>query len=460
MRCVETEKPTEKYQTFEIGSTALQIDFTVSYLFLRFTRNSKNVNKRLRQLFQALLTSERASSLSPIFSLPFLPEKAILNQMTDFYELMNASPLSYYEYGVSALDRYKGIKPQEPIRFFVVHGSLVDIARLFDEIEYPGLPYADALIGKSSIGFEARIKCIDDQGQHERHISPFMEFRWNPKTGHFFDAASVYRNLRQDELIFSHCSTENALFETAILLSRFPAQEVHATRHEAASPSPEISSLPDSVPAVFQKDLLEIILQGKYAGQALDFLEHSGFVKKFWPSLAALTEVDHAKDCHPEGGGWSHTMEALSQRKSFDRTISLAILLHDIGKPLSTQNEGRKFDRHAEIGAELAVRFLRSLQFEEKLIEDVRFMIRWHMMVAALPRLPLSSVSSIVFDKRFPDLLEVFRCDEFSTFKGPDVYYASCAAYRQIIKNRKNPYRSDTGEKLRVGPSPKLKQTK
>jgi len=376
--------------------------------------------------------------------------------MTDFYALINASSLPYFEYGVSALDRYKGLKPQEPIRFFAVHGSLVDVARLFDSVEYPGLPYADAMIGRASIGFEARIKCIEDPGQAEKHASPFMEFRWNPRTGHFLDPASMYQNVKQDELVLSPADSENALFETAILLSRFPCQEDQAAGNKPASQGLATckmgkTNLPVSVPEVFQKDLLELILQGKYASQALDFLERSGFVKKFWPLLAALTDVDHAKDCHPEGGGWSHTMEALSQRKTFDRAISLAILLHDIGKPLSTQSEGRKFDRHAEIGADLAARFLRSLHFEEKLIEDVRFMIRWHMMVAALPRLPLASVRSIVFDKRFPDLLELFRCDEFSTFKGPDVYYASCAAYRQIMKNRKNPYRSDTGEKLRVG---------
>lgn len=374
--------------------------------------------------------------------------------MTDFYALMNTSTLPYFEYGVSALDRYKGLKPQEPIRFFAVHGSLVDIARLFDSIEYPGLPYADAMINRESIGFEARIKCIEDPRQAEKHASPFMEFRWDPRTGHFLDHASMYQHVKKDDLILSAADSENALFETAILLSRFPCREDSSGCKKDASQGLATNkigktSMPVSVPEVFQKDLLELILQGKYASQALNFLERSGFVKKFWPFLAALTDVDHAKDCHPEGGGWSHTMEALSQRKTFDRAISLAILLHDIGKPLSTQNEGRKFDRHAEIGADLAARFLRSLRFEERLIDDVKFMIRWHMMVAALPRLPLASVGSIVFDTRFPDLLEVFRCDEFSTFKGPDVYYASCAAYRQIMKNRKNPYRRDTGEKLR-----------
>ncbi|MCE1207152.1 MAG: HD domain-containing protein [Spirochaetia bacterium] len=371
--------------------------------------------------------------------------------MTDFYALMNASSLPYFEYGVSAFDRYKGLTPQEPIRFFAVSGSLVDVARLFDSVEYPSLPYADASIGTSSIGFEARIKCIEDPAQAESHVSPLMEFRWNPRNGYFLDPASVYRNLRQDQLVLSGSDSENALFETAVLLSRFPCPEDQHAGCDSVLRAYASMGLPDSVSEVFQKDLLEIILQGRYASQALDFLERAGFVKKFWPVLAALTDVDHAKDCHPEGGGWSHTMEALSQRKTRDRTISLAILLHDIGKPLSTHNEGRRFDRHAEIGAELASRFLRFLHFEEKLIEDVRFMIRWHMMVAALPRLPLSSVSSVVFDQRFPDLLEVFRCDEFSTFKGPDVYYASCAAYRQIMKNRKNPYRSDTGEKLRAG---------
>jgi len=42
----------------------------------------------------------------------------------------------------------------------------------------------------------------------------------------------------------------------------------------------------------------------------------------------------------------------------------------------------------------------------------------------------------------FPLLMELYRCDESSSFKGLDGYYQSSAAYRSFLKHSRNPYRS------------------
>jgi len=48
----------------------------------------------------------------------------------------------------------------------------------------------------------------------------------------------------------------------------------------------------------------------------------------------------------------------------------------------------------------------------------------------------------------FPGLLEVYRCDLSSTFRGPDGYYEACKVYRAFLKHRKNPFRSSDGKKV------------
>jgi poly(A) polymerase len=48
----------------------------------------------------------------------------------------------------------------------------------------------------------------------------------------------------------------------------------------------------------------------------------------------------------------------------------------------------------------------------------------------------------------FPLLLEVFRCDLLSTFRGPEAYYEACKVYKTYLKNTKNPFRSSDGKKL------------
>ena len=344
----------------------------------------------------------------------------------------------FLEYGVTAIDSYCGFSMKKPIAFYLVETGIVELARIFEALDYPSLPYADASLGAEAAGLEARFLCVENIDSPRIGALAATDFRRNPINGHYFDPQGIYPALKRRRVATGSREGENSLFETAVMLSRLQADEGMAM---PALP------LPDKPSALWQRDLLSLILQSPHSAQALEFLRESGFVRAFWPQLDSLLLVDHAKDCHPEGGGWSHTMEALGYRKSLDLTLSLALLLHDVGKPLSESSEGRRFDKHAEIGAKVAARFLRSLGFEETVIQDAAFMIRWHMLPAALPRIPISQVSDIVLDSRFTDLLELFRCDEFSTFKGPDTYYASCAAYRAFMKNHRNPYRDRDGRK-------------
>jgi poly(A) polymerase len=44
--------------------------------------------------------------------------------------------------------------------------------------------------------------------------------------------------------------------------------------------------------------------------------------------------------------------------------------------------------------------------------------------------------------------MELYRCDESSSFKGLDGYYESSAAYQSYLRNRRNPYRSADGKKI------------
>jgi poly(A) polymerase len=364
--------------------------------------------------------------------------------MTDLAAALAEARLPYREYGITAIDSYCGHTMKQPVKFYLVEGSIIDLAKTFDALEYPSLPYADASLGAEAAGFEARFLCAESVESVGLGALALTDFRRNPADGHFGDPRGVYPALKARRFQPDRAEGPNILFESAAYLSRFGAP---AGSEPDSPPPPAPMPRPGDASPLWQKDLLTIILQGPHSSDAFEMLRSSGFVASRWPDLDALLKVDHAKDCHPEGGGWSHTMEALGQRKSCDLALSLAILLHDIGKPHAESSEGHRFDKHAEIGASLASRFLRSLGFEEKLVDDVYFMIRWHMMPAALPRLPASKVSDVVLDPRFPDLLELFRCDEFSTFKGPDTYYAGCAAYKAFMRNHKNPYRDQDGRK-------------
>lgn len=359
--------------------------------------------------------------------------------MIDLYGSLQAARIPFAEYGPTAIDSFLGVPARAPVAFILAECGIVDLARVFEFLFYPGLPYADAALGEEQCGIEARFRCVEDVARDKVGSSPLMDFRRDPSTGIYRDPSDAYQVLRKGRLQKISRLHENALFEAALMAARFPAPE---------NAAPETFPVPPDMSPLWQKDLLALILQSPHSSQALELLRASGFMKAYWPELDDLLRVDHSKEFHPEGGGWLHTMQALDCRKDFGLGLSLAILLHDIGKPRSESRGGKKFDGHAEIGAKMASSFLRRLGFPPAVISDAAFMIRWHMLVAALPSVPVSGIRDIVFDPRFTDLLELYRCDEFSSFKGPDGYHAACAAYKACMKNRRNPYRDENGRKL------------
>jgi poly(A) polymerase len=202
-----------------------------------------------------------------------------------------------------------------------------------------------------------------------------------------------------------------------------------------------------------QRILLTSLLLSPRPDRGFELLKESGFLASYWPEIALLDDAEHSKEFHPEGNAWKHTMETFRYRKpgtggAHDLLLSLGLLLHDTGKPLSESYGGRRFDGHAELGALTARRFLQRLEFPPSLIADTAYLVRNHMLPAALPHLPLSRTEEIMSSPLFPALMELYRCDESSSFKGLDQYYKSSAAYQNFLRHRRNPYRSADGKKL------------
>ena len=75
---------------------------------------------------------------------------------------------------------------------------------------------------------------------------------------------------------------------------------------------------------------------------------------------------------------WNHTLLALSlSEKDFD--IRLSLLLHDIGKPFSYQDEDvRHFRNHAKVSSNMAKEILNRLGYDEDYINYICYLIENH----------------------------------------------------------------------------------
>jgi poly(A) polymerase len=396
--------------------------------------------------------------------------------------------------GFSAIDRYL---ERDTLPFVLVdtNASLSCLARNFEELRFPGAAVADAAVKRG--GRDYLFRCPDG-GAGETSAYRLLHFAQDWKSSRFYDPWGFYPLLRRfrelgrpgDGRILEDRGREEdsgippwwdgfdrardrlqAAAEGALILARYggtgspqyvipgsplhhPARSENGRRRpgEIAAAIEELPAAPSPDPAE-QRILLMGLLDSPHPELGFEFLKLSGFVEKCWPELAILDNVDHSKEFHPEGNVWKHTMETFRHRKrgsrgGYELRLSLALLLHDSGKPLAESSGGQRFRAHAELGAIQARRFLDRLGFEVPLIDEVAWLVKNHMLPAAMPRLPLVRTREIMEAPLFPVLMELYRCDESSSFKGLEGYYKSSAAYQNYLKYRRNPYRSSDGKKI------------
>lgn len=126
------------------------------------------------------------------------------------------------------------------------------------------------------------------------------------------------------------------------------------------------------------------------------------------PELSAEEDFDqkHPHHCYD---AWQHTVVALSHSKP-DFEIRTALLLHDIAKPFCYQEDYNilHFKGHPEKGAEMAKKILTDLQYSEKEIEDICYLIKNHDTVIDVNNLDNMNLNLV--DK----LLHIQYCDAYA----------------------------------------------
>lgn len=105
--------------------------------------------------------------------------------------------------------------------------------------------------------------------------------------------------------------------------------------------------------------------------------------------LRRMQETEQSPRYHPEGNVWIHTMmvvDAAAGRRKDSRDARVfmwAALLHDIGKPSTTRFRKGKITsyNHDAEGERLARKFLDTFTADEKFVEAVCSLVRYHMQI-------------------------------------------------------------------------------
>jgi len=349
----------------------------------------------------------------------------------------------WYWYGISALDQIFRRQNDNIVGFIAIQTTLPELAHRVENLNFPGIEGIDAATWLD--GKRLYFRCLENNLPREAGFNGFsgippLDIVYNPKTRRCTEY-SDYRLARSknwqpviDSRGFYDLRDGTAITDLACFASRFLS---------VIEPERVIQRDADFWPPLAKESvrtILNLILTGSYAARGLKILERSGFVAAFLPELIPMNETMHSKEGHPEGNVWEHSLETLEHRKYPELALSFALLLHDSGKPHAPKTRQHRFAGHAELGAKLGRALLKRLGYDEVLIGKVCWLVEAHMIPGALDGLPLSRSESFMSNPLFPELLELYRCDLVSTWRGPDGYYEACQKFRNWLKNSRNPW--------------------
>ena len=176
--------------------------------------------------------------------------------------------------------------------------------------------------------------------------------------------------------------------------------------------------------------------KGKHHYLVFDFLHQTNLIKHY-PMLAALEKTQQDPVWHPEGNVEIHTTLCLKHWDSILSNIGdtftedekiilpMVILLHDIGKPATTETKEKQgrmaitSEGHEALGAIMAKEFLEGIGFPEKYVTPICNLIHSHLAGVNINHITSPSgkkkavkrLANKLYPATINQLLVVMQCD-------------------------------------------------
>ncbi|MDQ7824462.1 MAG: HD domain-containing protein [Candidatus Eremiobacteraeota bacterium] len=333
----------------------------------------------------------------------------------------------------------------------VIHtdASLVEVAELFDSVEFPGSRCFDVQVEHH--GRLTRCKIYsrpqsDDYFSVLRKLSEFepatvFTFLYDAHRDVFLDPWSAYHHLRGRLLVFMPRLKDSITQKPSLLLDII---DLMVNDHFTIDAETEkmlraLVFIPreDDMPSV--KRGLGALLTGENPHRTIVALQEKGVLESLFPELVATREVPQDKDHHPEGNVYEHTIECFKHLKRPSLALALGALFHDIGKRETAVFQKRlSFPGHEAAGARAARKILRRIGFEESLIRDVTFLIEHHLLSHVLYHMPERRKAEFMEHRLFPDILRLYKADVMSCFGDLSHYYKISTFYKKIRCHEKD----------------------
>jgi tRNA nucleotidyltransferase/poly(A) polymerase len=180
----------------------------------------------------------------------------------------------------------------------------------------------------------------------------------------------------------------------------------------------ELAGLCVQVSAERLQQELRVVLTDRDPAGALRLMERLGMLFCVFPELADTQGCEQPENYHPEGDVYVHTVltvEKLGPHPEFE--LSMAALLHDIGKPPASRRAGpRHFPDHCQIGGEMAWKVCRRLRLSNDETDRICWLVRRHLYFKDAKQMRRSTLKRLFAEPGFAQLAELHRADALASW--------------------------------------------
>jgi poly(A) polymerase len=194
---------------------------------------------------------------------------------------------------------------------------------------------------------------------------------------------------------------------------------------------------------------LELILVSPRRATGIELLDSTGLLAPILPEVAAGKGVKQGKKLHPEGDVWQHTILAMSLLDNPSFEFALAVLLHDVGKPVTADPDGEHlFLDHERVGEKMVREIAARLKLSKRETETVAWLVRYHMTLKDAAKMRKSTLKRVLGHELFQELAEMHRIDAMASNKDLTSYNFAMEARKSISEEALKPAALVNGEDL------------
>ena len=169
------------------------------------------------------------------------------------------------------------------------------------------------------------------------------------------------------------------------------------------------------------RDELRKILTGPSPHTGIKMMDDLNLLNEILPEVTAMKGVRQPENYHPEGDVFTHTLLTLSelaasQNPADSWELAMAVLLHDIGKPVTFEVADRiRFNNHDNIGAEMSERICERLKMSNAEKERITWLVKMHLYLRHAQQMRISKLKRLFAHEGYPELAELYRVDSLAS---------------------------------------------